>query len=113
MSLNKDVSTIQEKSVARVLGGKLTPGSGAASFAGGDVLTDSFLIECKTTTKPLSSFSVKKEWLDKAKEQSFEQGKDFYALAFRFEPDGDDHIVIPIEIFKELLDCKDNLADNI
>ena len=104
MSLNKEVSMLQEKEVAAMLGGSLAPASGASRFAGGDVLTDRFLVECKTVTKLQTSFSVKKEWLDKAKEQAFEQGKSDYALAFRFEPNGKDYVVLPIATFRDLLD---------
>lgn len=94
---------LQEKEVANKLGGKVTPGSGAARFFGGDVITEEFLVECKTVTKPQTSFAIKKEWLDKAKEQAFEQGKYNYALAFRFEPQGKDFIVLPIDTFKDLI----------
>lgn len=107
MSLNKDVSKIQEAAVAAKLGGTLTPGSGAAQFYGGDVLTADFLIECKTTTKAQTSFSIKEEWLKKAKEQAFEQRKYNYALAFRFDPTGPDFIVMPIDTFKYLIEEKD------
>lgn len=112
MSLNKEVSLIQEKEVAKVLGGVLAPSSGSGRFSGGDVYVDDLLIECKTVTKPQTSFSVKKEWLDKAKEQAFEQGKSNYALAFRFEPTGDDFISIPIQFFKELLQYKEEINNN-
>lgn len=46
----KHKSTIQEKKVAKEFNGKVTPGSGALSIKG-DVSTDKFLIECKTTAK--------------------------------------------------------------
>lgn len=113
MSLNKDVSVLQEKEVARKLGGKLAPSSGSGKFSGGDVYTEDFLIECKTVTKDQVSFTVKKEWMSKAKEQSFEQNKPYSALAFRFSPNGDDYIVMPIETFRDLLDCQRQLEDII
>ena len=58
-------STEQEKYVAKLLNGSVQPSSGSTPFAKGDVITDDWLIECKTTTKPKSSFSIKKEWIDK------------------------------------------------
>ena len=100
------MSCIQEKEVARKLGGNLISGSGCGQFNSGDVETETFLIECKTITKPQTSFSIKKEWLDKVSEQAFEQGKLNYALAFRFEPQGKDFIVLPIDIFKDLIDTE-------
>ena len=104
MSINKEVSSKQEKYVAKKLNGKIVPGSGGTKFDGGDVAIEDFLIECKTVTKPQSSFSIKQQWLDKIKEQAFEQGKLYSALAIRFDPDGKDYIVIDINIFKELLE---------
>lgn len=47
----------QEKTVAKNLNGRVTPASGALWGAKGDVRTDIFLIECKTTDK--SSYSLK------------------------------------------------------
>ena len=94
MKSTRDYSTEQEKHIAKVTGGRLTPNSGGTKFGGGDVVTDKFLIEAKTTTKERTTFGIKKEWLKKAREQAFEQGKDKYALAFQFEPNGDNFYVI-------------------
>lgn len=47
----KKRSQKQEKSVAKKFRAKLTPASGALWAAKGDVRTDKFLIECKTTEK--------------------------------------------------------------
>ena len=90
----KNISLKQEEHIAKVLGGKVQPNSGGTRFGGGDVLTDMFLIEAKTPATPQAAFTIKKEWIIKAFEQAFEQGKPFYALAFRFEPDGRDYYVI-------------------
>ena len=94
MKSTRDYSTEQEKHIAKVTGGRLTPNSGGTKFGGGDVVTDKFLIEAKTTTKEKTTFGIKKEWLKKAREQAFEQGKDKYALAFQFEPNGDNFYII-------------------
>lgn len=103
MSIQKDVSTKQEKEVAAKLGGKLVPASGGTKYDAGDVIASNFLIECKTTTQPKASFSIKRDWLDKIDEQAFEQGKQYAALAFRFDPDGGDYVVLDINTFNELL----------
>lgn len=113
MSLNKEVSLLQENEVCKKLNGKLAPSSGSGRFSGGDVYTEEFLIECKTVTKDQSSFTIKEEWMTKAKEQAFEQNKHYHALAFRFSPNGNDYIAIPIETFKDLLDCQRQLEDII
>lgn len=103
----KDASTAQEKYLAKELGGRIPANSGGTKMGGGDVLTGKFLIEAKTTMSEKTSFSIKKSWLDKAKEQSFEQGKVYSALAFQFEPSGDNYFVIREQLFKDLLDYLD------
>lgn len=93
----------QENDIARLLGGKVQSNSGGTRFGGGDVLTDFFFIEAKTPTKDQTSFSIKKEWFDKMREQSFEQGKHHCSLAFRFSPEGDDYFVIDSQLMRELV----------
>lgn len=104
MKNTRDYSTEQEKHIAKVIGGRLTPNSGGTKFGGGDVVTDKFLIEAKTTTKEKTAFGIKKEWLKKAREQAFEQGKEKYALAFQFEPNGDNYYIISERDFCEYAD---------
>lgn len=99
----KDYSASQEHDIARLLGGRVQSNSGGTRFGGGDVHTAEFLIEAKTPTKEQSSFSIKREWIDKALEQAFEQGKPNYALAFRFSPDGNDYFVINSRLMRELV----------
>lgn len=90
----KVASLKQEQHIAKVMGGKVQPNSGGTRFGGGDVLTGMFFFEAKTNATPQSSFTIKKEWIKKAFEQAFEQGKPFYAIAIRFEPDGKDYYLI-------------------
>jgi hypothetical protein len=60
MNNTRKQSTKQEKSVAKQINGRITPNSGATDFIKGDVRSDIFLVECKTTDKPFYSlpFSV-------------------------------------------------------
>lgn len=83
----RDYSDRQEKHIAKVTGGKVQSNSGGTKFGGGDVHTKHFLIEAKTPTKEQTSFTIKKEWLRKMRQQAFEQGKSESVLAFRFSPD--------------------------
>ena len=96
-------SNRQEKKVAKVVGGKQTANSGATAFSKGDVRTDNFLIECKTAMSPKSSFSIKKEWLNKNREEAFAMGKDYSALAFDFGDDDECYYVISEKLFKQLI----------
>lgn len=105
MSRNKgkDFSASQERDIAQLLGGRVQSNSGGTRFGGGDVQTSEFFIEAKTTTKEQTSFSIKREWMDKMREQAFEQGKYHCALAFRFAPDGNDYFVINSRLMQELV----------
>lgn len=97
-------SSRQEKKVAKAVGGKQVANSGATAFAKGDVATDNILIECKTCTENKKSFSIKKEWLEKNKEEAFAMGKDYSVLAFNFGPDSANYYVIDERTFKILKD---------
>lgn len=99
----------QEVEIAKYTGGRFQSNSGGTKFGGGDVHTHKFLIEAKCHIVPKKTFTIPKEWLDKAKEQSFEQGKECWALAFRFEEDGKDYFVIPKQEFLEYLEWKESL----
>lgn len=107
----RDYSDKQEQHIAKVTGGKVQSNSGGTKFGGGDVHTDKFFIEAKTPTKEQTSFTIKKEWITKLQEQTFEQGKEEAVLAFRFSPDDKtDMYVLNERQFLEYLKFK---ADNI
>lgn len=82
----RDYSDRQEKYIAKITGGKVQSNSGGTKFGGGDVHTKHFLIEAKTPTREQTSFTIKKEWMDKMRMQAFEQGKQQSVLAFKFSP---------------------------
>ena len=99
----------QEQHIAKVTGGKVQSNSGGTKFGGGDVHTDKFFIEAKTPTKEQTSFSIKKDWITKLQEQTFEQGKEEGALAFQFEPCGKNYYVLNERQFLEYLKFKEEL----
>ena len=67
-------SDMQEKEVAKMLGGNQTPNSGATGFVKGDVILDNLmLIECKTKTKESDKFSINREWIEKNELRSEER----------------------------------------
>jgi len=101
-------STRQEKRVAKEIGAVRTANSGATMFSKGDLLSEKFIIECKTKTKECDSISIKKEWLTKGEREALFMGKQYFALAFDFG-DGDTHYIIDKYLFEELLD---RLNDN-
>ena len=101
-------SNRQEKAVAKVIGGKQTPNSGATPWAKGDVISDEWLIECKTTTSPKESFSVKRAWLEKNREEAFSVGKSYNALCFDFGDNGNRYYVVDEKTFKTMKEAISN-----
>ena len=103
MAESKQASLRQENHIAKKTGGKVQSNSGGTRFGGGDVLTEHFFIEAKTTTKEQQGFAIKRQYIEKMREQAFEQGKHYSALAFRFAPGGKDYYVISEDLFLTLL----------
>ena len=111
MALNKNstryASSVQEKSVASAVGGKRTPNSGATDFQKGDVITTDWLLECKTCMEKKKSFSIKKEWLEKNKQEAFATGKENHALVFDFG-DSNRYYVLDEKTFLKMKEVLDN-----
>lgn len=101
-------SKLQENSVAKTLGGKTTPNSGATKYIKGDVTSSDWLIECKTCMTNKQSYSIKKEWLKGIHEEAKQQGKMNYALAFNYGPNQENYYIIPEKKFKEILEVESN-----
>lgn len=96
-------SNKQEKKVAKAVGGRKTANSGATMFSKGDVvISDLFLIECKTCVKEQNSFTLKREWFDKNEEEAFAMGVYNSALVFDFG-DGIERYIIDEKLFKKLV----------
>ena len=101
-------SSRQEKSVAKTIGGKVVPNSGAIQFGAGDVQLDDWLVECKTKTTPSKSITIQREWLEKNEEETFSVGKNHSVLCFDF---GDLHnsqryYILSEREFKRLLEIE-------
>ncbi len=97
---------LAEQRTARELGAKLRPASGAMASAKGDMITDRFLIEAKSTVN--SSLGVKLDWLLKIGEEARRAGK-APALAINFTTgDGrsrEQWVAVPMYVWKELFEC--------
>lgn len=94
-------SNRQEKKVATAVNGKKTANSGATPFSKGDVVTELFLLECKTKTSPSNSMTVKKEWIDKNAEEAFAMHRPYSAVVLDFG-DGTNYYLIDEKLFKRL-----------
>ena len=97
-------SKAQESKVAKSLRGKRQPNSGATAFSKGDVKTEHFCIECKTAMTEKQSMSIKRDWIDKLKEEAFAMGKPHWAVAFNFGGlnNGENFYIIDEALFKQL-----------
>lgn len=95
-----------EKSVCKALDAKQQPNSGAGLWRKGDVVQEdaSILIECKCSMSPKKSVSIKKDWIDKNKKESFFNRLSNTAICINFEPDGDNYYVIDEKLMKLLCD---------
>lgn len=96
-------SNKQEKQVAKAVKGKQTANSGATAFVKGDVRTDDWLLECKTHTEERQQFTIKRDWIDKNREEAFQMGKRHSALVIDFG-DGENHYLISEKDFLALLE---------
>ena len=99
-------SDIHEKSVCKALGATQTLNSGAGNFRKGDCVQKaaSLLIECKTTMTEKSSVSVKQEWIDKNKEESFKMRLDNSCVCFNFGPGTKNYYVIDEKLMRFLVE---------
>lgn len=99
-------SDAHEKSICKALGARQQPNSGAAKFNKGDVVHDgaSMLIEAKCTMSEKQSISVKKEWFEKNKAESFSARKSNQAVCINFQPDGNNYYIINERLMKFLID---------
>ena len=100
-------SSRQEKRIAKAVDGQRVANSGATAFQKGDVRTERWLFEAKTKTFESQSFSIKKEWLEKNKEEMFAMGKDYSALVFDFG-DGNNYYVLDEKTFLEMKEALEN-----
>ena len=111
MAKNKDAtrhaSDVQEDRVAAKLGGFRTSNSGAGLFRKGDihVVSASTLVECKTCMSPKDSFSIKKEWILKNREEAFANRLSHTVIAFNFNyEDPQDYYVIDDRLMRFLIE---------
>lgn len=95
-------SSRQEKKIAKAVQGQQVANSGATAFNKGDVTTDDWLFEAKTKTKESNSFSIKKEWITKNKEEAFAMGKSHSAVVIDFG-DGEQFYLIDEKTFLQLM----------
>ena len=99
------IGRLSETRLAKQLGGRLTPASGAL-FSKGDIDLGPVLLEAKSTIK--DSLSVKFDWLSKIAQEARNVGKtpalaiSFVAVSGKAWPDGE-WVCLPRQAFEEIL----------
>ena len=101
-------SSQQEKRIAKAMGGKQVIGSGSTPFLKGDVVAGKLFIEAKTKMVPSQQITVKKAWVDKAKEQSLAMRKEDYAIAVSFG-DPKEYYLIEDSLMEDLFKSREAL----
>lgn len=99
-------SDMHEKSVCKALNGVQQSNSGAGKFNKGDVVIPScgLLIECKTSMTEKQSVSVKREWIEKNKDEGFAIRMSNSAVCFNYGPDTNNYYVINEKLMKFLVE---------
>lgn len=102
----RSFSDAHEKSICKALGATQQSNSGAGRFHKGDVIHNgaSMLIEAKCVMSPKQSVSLKKEWIEKNKAESFAIRKLNQAVCVNFEPGGPNYYVINESLMKFLIE---------
>lgn len=78
---------------------------GATKFDKGDLtIGQEWLLEAKTCMEPKKSFSIKKEWLSKLKEEQYATSKMYSTLCFDFGDNGDRYYIVEEQVFKYLIE---------
>lgn len=101
-------SSQQERRIAKAMGGKQVIGSGSTPFLKGDVVAGKLFIEAKTKMVPSQQITVKKAWVDKAKEQSLAMRKEDYAIAVSFG-DPKEYYLIEDNLMEDLFKSREAL----
>lgn len=90
----------QEKNLAKLMKGRVTPASGAMWGAKGDVRSEKYLIECKTTAK--ASFAITQKHWEKIQNEALHDGLRIPILNVQLLDGSIDLIVMSKDDFLEL-----------
>lgn len=98
---SKQRSKEQERRLAKKFGGEVQPGSGAPVNRKGDIVTDTYLMEAKTTSA--RQVTLRLDVLEKIEGEAFQARKN-PALVITFEPARRDFVVLSMEDFQALME---------
>jgi hypothetical protein len=96
----REKSKAHEQYIEGKLDIRRTPNSGATVFKKGDLEDELSLFECKTKMNESKSFSIKKEELDKIREESIARSKTFQFYIFNFGDIKENYVVMELRDFR-------------
>ena len=108
MKPTKYYSNIQEKLVAKALGGQQVRASGQPLYLRGDVIIPNVMVlECKTTTQEnKKSWSIKQQWLDQLEQERLDLMLPYSALVISKNSAGNNNMyIINEQLMKKLLEA--------
>lgn len=86
MNYKKESENADKNFMKGLVGGSLTPNSGATIFDKGDGKTKILFMEGKSNMKSVQSVSINRADILKARNQAFSMGKEFWCLRVDFGP---------------------------
>lgn len=96
---NKAMSIEHEEYIAQMLDGKREPASGASITAPGDVITDTYLVECKVSES--GHVTINRNQIRKIREEAATRGRrPMVALRLR-DPYGTGHIDVILKLLDD------------
>ena len=107
----QEASKKQEERIAKLFNTTPTPRSGGGNWKKGDVLSENYLIECKTSVTPKLTYSVKKLDLDKAKHEARQMRKENSILSFTIGENFEDYFIVDTKFIKDYLGYKKQIKD--
>jgi len=109
----REKSKAHEKVIEDYLGITRTPNSGATAFRKGDLEDDLSLFECKTKMSEAKSFSIKKDELNKIREESIARSKAFQFYIFNYGDIKENYVVMELRDFQLLYDAYKEMMDKM
>jgi len=109
----REKSKAHEQYIEGKLDIRRTPNSGATTFKKGDLEDELSLFECKTKMNETKSFSIKKEELDKIRQEAIARSKSFQFYIFNYGNITENYVVMELRDFELLYEAYKEMLNNM
>jgi hypothetical protein len=109
----REKSKAHEQYIEGKLDIRRTPNSGATVFKKGDLEDELSLFECKTKMNETKSFSIKKEELDKIRQEATARSKSFQFYIFNYGDITENYVVMELRDFELLYEAYKEMLNNM